>query len=104
MAQTHSRHPQAVDRIINAARHGDLEAYFELGVTFSTGANGVDLDLVQAHKWFNLAALRGSSEGQYCRAEIAREMSRADIAEAQRQARAWLSSADTDMKPPVSRH
>ena len=97
MAQTHSRHPQSVDRIINAAIHGDLDAYFDLGVAFSTGANGVDLDLVQAHKWFNLAAMRGSSEGQYCRAEIAREMSRADIAEAQRQARAWLANPDISL-------
>lgn len=76
---------------IHAAQHGDLHACFDLGVAYSTGANGMPLDLVQAHKWFNLAAIQGSSEGQYCRAEIAREMSRADIAEAQRQARAWLT-------------
>ncbi len=82
------------NRTMLAAQHGDINACFDLGVAFSTGANGTPLDLVQAHKWFNLAAINGSSEGQYCRAEIAREMSRADIAEAQRQARAWMRHSD----------
>lgn len=82
------------NRTMRAAQHGDINACFDLGVAFSTGANGTPLDLVQAHKWFNLAAINGSSEGQYCRAEIAREMSRADIAEAQRQARAWMRHND----------
>jgi hypothetical protein len=50
----------------------------------------VDLDLVQAHKWFNLAALRGIEEAKRYRLEIANEMTKAEIAEAQRQAREWL--------------
>lgn len=93
---------------IYAAQHGDLHACFDLGVAYSTGANGMPLDLVQAHKWFNLAAIQGSSEGQYCRAEIAREMSRTDIAEAQRQARAWLTNPTQDgnlgAQPSAMRH
>jgi TPR repeat protein len=60
-------------------------------VAYSTGTGGTEVDLVEAHKWFNLAALNGSSEAQSCRAEIAEEMSAREIAEAQRQARAWLS-------------
>jgi TPR repeat protein len=51
----------------------------------------VPLDLVQAHKWFNLAALRGNSDAKRYRVELSAEMSKAEIAEAQRQARAWLS-------------
>lgn len=78
-------------RLADAAR-GDTNAYYDLGVAFSTGSGGVDFDLIQAHKWFNLAALGGSKEGQVCRAEIASEMSRDEIAEAQRQARAWLDA------------
>jgi TPR repeat protein len=50
----------------------------------------VPLDLVTAHKWFNLAALRGNAEAKRYRMEIAGEMSRCEIAEAQRQAREWL--------------
>ena len=43
------------------AEAGDVDALFELGVTFSTGRGGMEVDLVEAHKWFNLAALSGSS-------------------------------------------
>ncbi len=71
---------------------GDVEALFELGVTYSTGRGGTAVDLVEAHKWFNLAALSGCTRGQQCRAEISIEMTAREIAEAQRQARAWLGT------------
>jgi uncharacterized protein len=78
-------------RMRDAAR-GDWDACYDLGVDYSTGANGVDFDLVEAHKWFNLAASRGGHEGaRNCRAEIADEMTAREIAEAQTRARAWLS-------------
>jgi TPR repeat protein len=80
------------NRMASAAR-GDINAYFDLGMAFSSGSGGIGVDLIQAHKWFNLAALNGNPRGQECRAEIAGEMSAREIAEAQRQARAWLSSA-----------
>lgn len=66
------------------------EALYDLGILFSTG-QGVEMDYVEAHKWFNLAALRGVIEARDWRAEIAREMSMDQIAEAQRQAREWLA-------------
>ena len=78
-------------RIADAER-GDVDALFDLGITYSTGRSGAPVDLVEAHKWFNLAALSGCSRGQECRAEIAVEMTAREIAEAQRQARAWLGS------------
>ena len=78
-------------RLAEAAA-GDAEALYELGVAYSTGSGGVDVDLIEAHKWFNLAALNGSCIGQQCRAEISEEMTAREIAEAQRQARAWLSA------------
>jgi TPR repeat protein len=74
------------------AEAGDVDALFELGVTYSTGRGGISVDLIEAHKWFNLAALNGSTRGQECRAEISVEMTAREIAEAQRQARAWLST------------
>ena len=77
-------------RLADAAR-GKVEALYDLGVTYSTGCGGVPVDLVEAHKWFNLAALSGDTRAQMCRAEIAVEMTAREIAEAQRQARAWLS-------------
>ncbi|HEX7822965.1 MAG TPA: hypothetical protein VF463_20390 [Sphingobium sp.] len=77
-------------RLRDAAR-GDSQACYDLGVAYSCGVSGVDIDLIEAHKWFNLAAVAGSEEGQACRAEISEEMTAREIAEAQRQARAWLA-------------
>jgi uncharacterized protein len=76
------------------AADGNASALFDLGVAYSTGSGGVDVDLVEAHKWFNLAALNGNEEAMYCRAEISDEMTAREIAEAQRQARAWLQMSD----------
>ncbi len=68
----------------------DAERFFQLGMMYSTGAS-VPADMVSAHKWFNIAALRGNSEAARLRREIAGEMSEADIAAAQRAARDWLT-------------
>jgi len=72
------------------AMAGDIDACFELGVAFSAGADGCPLDLVAAHKWFNIAALGGNERAIECRSEIAGEMTAREIIEAQRQARAML--------------
>jgi TPR repeat protein len=77
-------------RMADAAM-GDTQALYELGVAYSTGTGGVDTDFIEAHKWFNLAALNGSTAAQECRADIAEDMTAREIAEAQRQARAWLA-------------
>jgi len=76
--------------MISAGR-GDIDAYFDLGVAYSTGSHGAPCDLIEAHQWFNLAAVAGHEEAQMCRAEVAGEMSAREIAEAQRRARAWLA-------------
>lgn len=68
----------------------NASALLELGIMYSIGRD-VDQDYVSAHKWFNLAAMKGSQEAKQYRQEIADEMSSNEIAEAQRQARAWLS-------------
>ncbi|MEP0392334.1 MAG: hypothetical protein ABJ205_10100 [Erythrobacter sp.] len=70
---------------------GDVAALFNLGVAYSTGSNGVECDLVEAHKWFNLAASRGHEDAAFCRADVSDEMTAREIAEAQRRARQWLS-------------
>lgn len=73
-----------------AATNGDGSALFDLGVAFSTGSLGVTCDLIEAHKWFNLAAVGGHEEAALCRSDIADEMTAREIAEAQRRAREWL--------------
>lgn len=93
---------QLFDTHLAAAARGSADAYFELGMAYSTGTDGVDIDMIEAHKWFNLAALAGVREGSVLRAEIASEMDREEIAEAQRQARAWIASLST--APTAGRH
>jgi len=79
-------------RLARAAR-GSVDDYFNLGVTFSCGEGDTEIDLIEAHKWFNIAASGGCERGQAMRAEIAEEMTAREIAEAQRQARAWIAQA-----------
>lgn len=66
------------------------EVLFHLGMLYCLGRE-VEQDYVAAHKWFNIAALRGSREARHYRCQISREMTTGQIAEAQRQARAWIS-------------
>ena len=72
-----------------AERQPTGEGLFELGLVYATGRE-VEADLVAAHKWFNLAAIRGNAEAALYRQELAREMTKAAVAEAQRAAREWL--------------
>ncbi|MBN8607494.1 MAG: sel1 repeat family protein [Caulobacterales bacterium] len=67
---------------------GDCDNLYKLGLIYSTGQ---ELDLVQAHMWFNLAAVRGSEAAKECRRELSDMMSKDEIAQAQRSAREWLS-------------
>ncbi|HUI13415.1 MAG TPA: SEL1-like repeat protein [Xanthobacteraceae bacterium] len=66
------------------------EEFYRLGLMYSTGET-VPADMVTAHKWFNIAAMRGSREAVRHRRDLAQEMSSADIAAAQRAARSWLT-------------
>ncbi len=75
----------------HAAASGD--ELFRLGLLYSTGQGGAPLDLVSAHMLFNLAAMRGSTEGKLYRKELSQEMDPAEIADAQRAAREWLATA-----------
>lgn len=84
--------------------HGALGAnvgsdvFFELGMMYSTGRS-VPTDLVTAHKWFNIAAMRGNQEAARYRREIAAEMSDAEIGAAQRAARDWLKRNEPKPEP-----
>lgn len=72
------------------AKQGRADALYNLGLAYSIG-QGVGVDYVAAHKWFNLAAMKGSEPAKSWRAQIAHEMNSGQIAEAQRLAREWLS-------------
>ncbi|WJR81321.1 hypothetical protein [Bradyrhizobium sp. NP1] len=64
---------------------------FERGLYWASGRSGV-VNLVAAHKWFNLAALKGRRDAVALRQEIAALMSDIEIAIAQREARAWMAT------------
>lgn len=68
------------------------DVLFELGLKYSAGRD-VDVDLVVAHKWFNLAALKGHDGAKAYRSEISGELSKPQISKAQRMAREWLRAA-----------
>jgi uncharacterized protein len=68
------------------------DTFYELGMMYSVGRS-VPIDYVTAHKWFNLAAMRGNADATRLRREIADQMSESEIAQAQRAARAWLKAS-----------
>ena len=63
---------------------------FELGMMYATGRD-CDADAVSAHKWFNIAAIKGSARAAELRAELAATMSKLEIARALREAREWMT-------------
>jgi uncharacterized protein len=72
---------------------------FELGMMYSVGRD-TPVDLVAAHKWFNLSAVKGNAEAIRLRLEVADQMSENEIAVAQRAARDWLRG-NYDAPAPV---
>ncbi len=93
-AETAASGQMMIAQCLAAAASGDTIAYYDLGVAFSTGSHGVACDLIEAHKWFNLAAVCGHEEAAMCRADVSEEMTAREIAEAQRRARQWLASGE----------
>jgi uncharacterized protein len=81
------------DDLLGSAEGCDDVAAFELAMCYASGAAGAPVDLVQAHRWFNVAAAWGNADALPWRSEIADEMSRVEVAEAQRLARITLAHA-----------
>jgi TPR repeat protein len=76
------------------------EELYELGFMHASGRTGAP-DLVSAHKWFNIAAMKGHAEAARMRREIAAEMSDAEIGQAQRAARDWLKGQPVAEAPQL---
>lgn len=73
-----------------AAAGGNVNAKLNLGVMLERGVSGIPLNVVLAHMWYNLAASQGSVEAAKFREEVALDMSREQVADAQRMAQEWL--------------
>ena len=74
------------------------DVLFELGMMYSVGRD-MPVDLVSAHKWFNLAAMKGNIDAIRLRREVANQMSDVEIATAQRAARDWLRGNNEKAAP-----
>ncbi len=70
------------------AERGDANAQYNLGVFYDNGL-GVPRDKVRAYMWFNLSAAQGRESAAAFRDLIARSLTPAQIAEAQKLAREW---------------
>lgn len=73
---------------IGASAQADI--LFELGMMYATGRD-CEADLVAAHKWFNIAAIKGSPRAAALRSELSASMSKPEIARALREAREWMT-------------
>ena len=73
---------------IGAGAQADI--LFELGMMYATGRD-CEIDLVAAHKWFNIAAIKGSPRAAELRSELSGTMSKLEIARALREAREWMT-------------
>jgi TPR repeat protein len=58
---------------------------------YATGRD-CDVDVVAAHKWFNIAAIKGSDRAAKVRSELSASMSKVELARALREAREWMTT------------
>jgi hypothetical protein len=78
------------DAVAAQAVEMPAEAYYEMGLAHACGRSQ-PIDLVAAHKWFNVALMKGCKAAAERRAELAGEMSAEEIATALREARAFVT-------------
>lgn len=71
---------------------GDAKAdtLCEMGLRYATGREG-SVDMIAAHKWFNIAAIKGSDRAAELRRDVAAMMTKSELASALRQARDWMT-------------
>ena len=63
----------------------------EMGMKYAIGRD-CEIDVVEAHKWLNIAAIRGSEKAARMRNQVAATMSKGALAAALRGAREWMTT------------
>ena len=71
-----------------AAEQGHVAAQFMLGVMYAIG-EGVPEDDIQAYAWISLASAQGVENAKNSKERLTGEMTRAEIAEAQKLSRKY---------------
>jgi len=79
------------DTFVAEAEAGIPDSQYSLGLLYSTG-HDAPLDYVSAHKWLNIASIKGNADARRLRREIALDMEPEEIADAQRLAREWMTA------------
>lgn len=90
-----------MSKIIDLAEYRDVtpkedeirlpeDGFVSLGQSLSSDGASAD-DLVEAHKWFSLAAMRGSRQARVHRLEVSRRMDGDQICRAQSELNAFAS-------------
>jgi TPR repeat protein len=79
---------QAAHWYEKAAEQGNANAQNNLAGLYRTG-RGLPRDYVKAHMWYNLSAAQGFDDAGKARDDLAKKMSRKQIARAQELARNW---------------
>jgi uncharacterized protein len=80
-----------LDGTVPIAETAIQDVLFDRGLYWASGRSGV-VNLIAAHKWFNLAALKGRPDAIALRREVAEQMSESEIAAALGEARAWMTA------------
>lgn len=81
----------------NTAENGSMGAsaqadiLFNMGLMYATGRD-CDVNLVAAHKWLNIAAIKGCERAAQLRTELGASMSKLELATALRGAREWMTT------------
>jgi len=82
--------PTIPQELLTRAERGELGAQYELGLCYATEELSSE-SLILAHMWFNIAAISGDLRARTERKDMADMMSAAEVAEAQKRARAQLA-------------
>ncbi|MCM2291962.1 sel1 repeat family protein [Allorhizobium sp. BGMRC 0089] len=87
-----ARYEMTADAVAAMGGDADADIFRILGLMYATG-RGCEQDLVAAHKWLNIAAIKGCDRSAALRADLAETMSKIQIAKALRAAREWMIAA-----------
>ena len=98
MFYRHDNYAEAAKWLHLAADQGRADAQSSLGAMYAEG-EGVPLDLVQALKWFILAAAQNHKDAIENRDKAIILMTRDQVAEAQRLARDWKPTSRQRNEP-----
>ena len=63
----------------------------EVGLKYAIGRD-CEINVIEAHKWLNIAAIRGNAKAERMRNQLAVTMSKGELAAALRGAREWMTS------------